>query len=88
MRVSIKMAVEANEEPTLVHIEADYTPGRPGRRYMSNGDPGYPDEPDEIEITECTLPSGDEYELSPSDYECACGLIVKKYGDTKDDFDA
>jgi hypothetical protein len=55
---------------------------------MSNGDPGYPDEPDEIEITECTLPSGDEYELSPSDYECACELIAKKYGDTKDDFDA
>ena len=29
-----------------------YSPGRPGRWTMANGDPGYPDEPPEVEIRE------------------------------------
>jgi hypothetical protein len=29
-----------------------YSPGRPGRMYLSNGDPGYPDEPAELAIEE------------------------------------
>lgn len=28
-----------------------YTPGRAGRVYLSNGDPGYPEEYPEVEIT-------------------------------------
>lgn len=28
----------------------DYSPGRPGRNYMPNGDPGYPDEPPELDV--------------------------------------
>lgn len=40
----------------------DYSPGRPGRNYMPNGDPGYPDDPPELVINElernnCTLPT-------------------------------
>jgi hypothetical protein len=31
-------------------VEIEYHSGRPGRWYMPNGDPGYPPEPDEIEI--------------------------------------
>lgn len=34
-----------------------YSPGRKGRQYMPNGDPGYPDEPPEIEVT-CILVDG------------------------------
>ena len=30
----------------------DYSPGRPGCNYLRNGDPGYPDEPEEIEPTD------------------------------------
>lgn len=33
-----------------VRIEYTITPGYPGRMYLSNGDPGYPPEPDEVEI--------------------------------------
>lgn len=37
-----------------VEIDVDFTvkyrPGLPGRMYMRNGDPGYPDEPAEIEM--------------------------------------
>jgi len=28
----------------------DYSPGRPGRNYMPNGDPGYPDDPPELYV--------------------------------------
>lgn len=31
-------------------VEGHYSPGRPGRMYLRNGDPGYPDEPPEFEI--------------------------------------
>jgi len=34
-----------------LEVVYDYTPGRPGRAYMPNGDPGYPDDPPELEIT-------------------------------------
>lgn len=37
-----------DDEPLVV--EFDITPGRPGRLYLSNGDPGYPPEPAEVDI--------------------------------------
>jgi len=39
-----------------VTIEVNYTPGEKGCRYMPNGDPGYPDEPAEIEIVNIEFP--------------------------------
>jgi hypothetical protein len=33
-----------------VQADYSYSPGRPGKMYMPNGDPGYPEEPAEIEI--------------------------------------
>ena len=35
-----------------------WSPGRPGKMYLANGDPGYPDEPGELEVTgvELVLP--------------------------------
>jgi len=33
-----------------VSVDYTYRAGRPGRRYLCNGDPGYPDEPAEVEI--------------------------------------
>ncbi len=35
-----------------LYVEFDYSPGRPGKMYLRNGDPGYPDEPAEVEVTE------------------------------------
>lgn len=31
-------------------VIVNYAPGRPGIRTLPNGDPGYPDDPDEFEI--------------------------------------
>ena len=33
-----------------VQVDFEYHPAVPGRMYMRNGDPGYPDEPAEVEI--------------------------------------
>jgi len=33
-------------------VKYNYSAGRPGVRTLSNGDPGYPDDPDEVEILE------------------------------------
>ena len=35
-----------------LRLEGDYSPGRPGVHTLSNGDPGWPDEPPELYITE------------------------------------
>jgi hypothetical protein len=41
-------------------VEFNATPGRPGRMHMANGDPGYPDEPAEIEIINIKLEGNDQ----------------------------
>ena len=33
-----------------VHVDYDYSPGRPAVMHLRNGDPGYPEEPAEINI--------------------------------------
>ena len=42
---------EALDEKTELRVYFDYYPGRPGKMYLSNGDPGYPDEPETVEPT-------------------------------------
>lgn len=36
-------------------IAFDYSPGYPGVNTLPNGDPGYPDEPDELEISDVSI---------------------------------
>jgi len=42
-----------------VEVHFTYSPGTPGRMYMPNGDPGYPDEPAEFEVVGVTYQSFD-----------------------------
>ena len=54
---------DAGEAEYTAHF--DYSPGRPGKMYLRNGDPGYPDEPAELDITDlerngCTVPIIDD----------------------------
>lgn len=46
----------------LGDVEADigfsFWPGRPGCMYLPNGDPGFPEEPAELEITSITVKLG------------------------------
>ena len=36
-------------------VRYEFTPGRPGCMYLRNGDPGYPEEPAELWITEICI---------------------------------
>lgn len=62
MIVTVTTEIEVNDEPIEVTVEAEFIPGRPGRKYMANGDPGYPDEPDEINILSILDSNGKAYE--------------------------
>lgn len=42
-----------------LEVEGHYSPGRPGRMYLSNGDPGYPSEPPEFEIERVSVSACD-----------------------------
>jgi hypothetical protein len=39
-------------------VEFTYYAGAPGKMYLNNGDPGYPDEPSEIEIESVSTTRG------------------------------
>lgn len=43
------------------------TPGRPGMHTLPNGDPGYPDDPDEIEVHEVITWDEDGNEIDVTD---------------------
>lgn len=46
-------------------VEFDITPGRPGKLYLRNGDPGYPPEPAEVDILSVTRAGVDILPLLP-----------------------
>jgi hypothetical protein len=46
-----------------LYIEYNYTPYDPGRMYMSNGDPGYPPEGGEFELTAVSIDGSDILDL-------------------------
>jgi hypothetical protein len=43
-----------------VEVEADYMPGDPGCRTLSNGDPGWPPEAAEVEVTSVKVKTPNE----------------------------
>jgi hypothetical protein len=62
MKITIETEIEVDGDEVLVTVDAEFTAGCAGRMYMSNGDPGYPDEPDEVDIVTVTGEDGVEYE--------------------------
>jgi hypothetical protein len=67
----------------LGDCEADisfyYQIGGPGRRYLWNGDPGYPEEPDELEILSVTVQIGDvKLDVLPHLSEGTLDLLVEE----------
>ena len=47
---TIKTFVSRGDDCIDVVVGYDFSPGRPGRHTMPNGDPGYPDDPAELDI--------------------------------------
>ena len=75
INITTTTEIEVNGEPIEVKVDAEFIPGSPGRKYMANGDPGYPDEPDEIDILSVTGPNGVEYTPSKKEVAEIHGLV-------------
>ena len=64
-----------------IEVEVDYkfTPGRPGVWTLPNGDPGYPDDPPEMDIEAIKIKGVDIYEiLSQADIDSIDTLVFEK----------
>ena len=48
----MQLTVEIPFGESLMQVNGDYSPYVPGRMYLANGDPGYPDEQSDFEPTE------------------------------------
>ena len=86
MILNITLEVEVGDDFKEAHIEADFTFGSPGRMYMSNGDPGYPPEPDEVEFLSVTV-DGQPFELSADDCQRAYNMLAEEAANTVGDYD-
>ena len=70
MSLNIELFIERDGEELCVEVEGLYYKGMKGRMYERNGDPGYPDEPADVEVTNVTL-DGKPFELTDSELEQA-----------------
>lgn len=51
-----------------VDVHYSYSPGRAGCQYLPNGDPGYPDEPDLLEIRGVCLAQASTIQVLPREW--------------------
>ena len=68
---------DADGNEIEIEVTGDYTPGSPDVYYTSNGDPGYPGDPEEVEITEAVDPDGNDVELTELEEEKARLAIIE-----------
>jgi len=85
MKITIETEIEVHGDEVLVTVDAEYTAGRPGRMYMSNGDPGYPEEPDEVDIIMVTGEDGVEYEPTKEELERIEEEVITEILELQDD---
>lgn len=94
MKSKVELEATLNIAPELgdvvcVKIEANYYPGSPAVFYMSNGDPGHPEEPDEVEVLKVVrTDTGEELEWDSLPEACqkaAEDAVREHIADTDDD---
>ncbi len=76
--IEVTTYIERNDDEIEVFVEASWSPGSPAVPYLRNGDPGYPEEPDEVEFLSVTDSDGNEYELTEDEKEKLYEEIVEK----------
>jgi hypothetical protein len=59
----MKGSIEVTYKGLIFQVDYDYTPGRPGMWNLPNGDPGYPDDPAEMDIEAIRILGIDVYEV-------------------------
>ena len=63
-----------------ISVDYTYNAGRPGKMYLRNGDPGYPDEPAEAEILNVWLYGRDVLQyLTDKSYDSLLDTITSNH---------
>jgi hypothetical protein len=78
---------DGSSEEVEVTVCGTFYAGSPSVMYLSNGDPGHPAEPDEVEILSATLPDGTPWELNEAQQRKAEEKIIEKASEDRDDDD-
>ena len=79
--ISITMWRELDDSELEITVTADYTGGTEDVPYLPNGDPGYPGNPPEIEITSAVDENGEDVELDEYETERALEKIQEAADD-------
>lgn len=74
-KVTGTMLIERDDVELEVELDGMYHPATPDVWYLSNGDPGYPGDPEEVTDITATL-NGEEIELTDQEYERAESLLM------------
>lgn len=68
-------------------VTGDYSRGRPARMYMRNGDPGYPEEPDEFTIESVFIGEEDATDLLDSMLDDIATKVLEEMKDVEDEME-
>lgn len=63
---SARLLITIEDNPVQLEVGYDYVRGNPGCRYLRNGDPGYPPEPDEFDVREISIITDTSTEPAPA----------------------
>lgn len=85
--VKSKMTIKRDGENLEIVIEGVFLKGSPGVHTLSNGDPGYPDDPDEINDVEASLPDGTPIRLTDLEYEEAVDKLLEEIANSSNNED-
>jgi hypothetical protein len=76
--ITSTMTITRQDQEIEVAISGTFLKGCKEVRYLRNGDPGFPAEPDEITDLEATLRDGDEAELTEDEYDEAYQMLIER----------
>jgi hypothetical protein len=80
MHISAYIFSERDGDDVRIDIEAKFTPATDDVPYLSNGEPGHPGDPEEVEILEASI-DGEPTALSEDEEERAILAVIESATD-------
>ncbi len=74
---SVNLTMPTTIDDRDATVDFNYSPAIPAVMYLRNGDPGYPEEPAEVEVTEIRLGDGNEFDFGELNDDEQKALIEK-----------
>lgn len=81
----ITREIDGEEVEIPIMVTYSITPGRPARFYLNNGDPGYPEEPPEIDLTWFSrVDGGESIDITDDETDRIADEILEEYDGRED----